>query len=86
MFPNHLMGALWHSTSLERFSRIIECGAISPTPDIPDSERWCTGNGEKNYPYVRHIGGVSLFDFLDVNLEVYSKEYPLSSWSSFVPE
>lgn len=86
MFPIELMGGLWHTTSLERFNRILEFGAISPAPDIPDSERCCTRGGSATYPYVRHIGGVSLFDFEDFNPEIYSEKYPASSWSFFVPQ
>ncbi|MEZ0149470.1 MAG: hypothetical protein AB9Q19_09175 [Candidatus Reddybacter sp.] len=86
MFPNELMGGLWHTTSLDRFNRILEFGAISPVPDIPDNERWCTRAGSANYPYIRHIGGVSLFDFAEFNPKIYSGKYPASSWSSFVPQ
>jgi len=86
MFPTELLNGLWHTTSLKRLKGILEHGSISPNPNIPDSERWCTGNGEKNYPYVRHINGVSLFDFIGFNPEEYRKKYPISSWSTFVPK
>ena len=86
MFPTELLNGLWHTTSLERLSGILKHGSITPKPNIPDSERWCTRNGEKNYPYVRHIGGVSLFDFQGFNPDKYSQKYPLSSWQVFVPK
>lgn len=86
MFPTELLNGLWHTTSLERMNMILDCGSILPEPNIPDSERWCTANGEKNYPFARHLGGISLFDFNGFNSESYSKNYPVSSWSSFVPK
>jgi hypothetical protein len=36
-------------------------------------------------PYLRSIGGVSLFDFRDFDPEEYSKKYPISTWREFVP-
>lgn len=86
MFPKELLGSLWHSTSIERYISIIKSGAILVEPDIPDSERWGTGHGEKHYPFVRHIGGVSLFDFDNFNWINYSKKYELSSWRAFIPK
>jgi hypothetical protein len=80
-----LEGRLWHTTHPERFQRILECGAIFPEPDIPDRERWSTRIGPSGYPYVRTLGGVSLFDFRQFDLEQYSNEYPVSSWEEFVP-
>ncbi len=85
MFPSILLGGLWHSTSVERFKGIIGLGAIVSEPDIPASERWGTNQGEKHYPLVRSLGGISLFDFNGFEPEVYSKKYPASSWGSFVP-
>lgn len=58
---------------------------ILPEPDIPDSERWKTRSGKEYYPYVRMLGGVSLFDFSAFDPEIYSHEYPLSTWREFVP-
>src|ERR1035438_4494083 len=55
-------GGLWHTTRPERFDRILSTGAILPEPDILDSERWANA-GPEHYPYVRTLGGVSLFDF-----------------------
>jgi hypothetical protein len=71
---------------MERYIDIVKSGSILVEPDIPDSERWCTGGGESHYPFVRHIGGVSLFDFDGFNWKAYSKKYTLSSWRSFVPK
>ncbi len=34
---------------------------------------------------MRSIGGVSLFDFRDFDPEVYSQNYPISTWREFVP-
>ena len=80
-----LVGGVWHTTSQDRFRRILECGAILPEPDIPDKERWGTAAGPELYPYVRHIGGVSLFDFRGFDAASYSEKYPSSSWGTFIP-
>jgi len=80
-----LHGGLWHTTHPERFRRILVHGAIIPEPDIPESDRWKTSNGPECYPYVRTLGGISLFDFDNFDLKTYSEQYPLSSWDYFVP-
>jgi hypothetical protein len=74
-----LLGGVWHTTNQDHFHRILECGAILPEPEISEHERW------GGYPYVRSIGGVSLFDFRGFEAESYSAEYPGSSWAYFVP-
>ena len=58
-----LVGGVWHTTSQDRFLRILECGAILPEPDISERERWGTAAGSEGHSYTRSIGGVSLFDF-----------------------
>jgi hypothetical protein len=80
-----LRGSVWHTTNSERYNGIVSKGAILPEPPIPDRDRWGTGVGTIGCPYVRSIGGVSLFDFRDFDSEVYSEKYPLSSWREFVP-
>ena len=80
-----LRGAVWHTTSSERFQGILRAAAILPEPEIPDSERWSTSQGPKSYPYVRSLGGFSLFDFREFDPEQYSKDCWLSSWEEFVP-
>lgn len=81
-----LYGGLWHTTHPERFAGILDSGAILCEPkDIPDTDRWGTSRGPKHYPYVRFIGGVSLFDFHEFNAESYELEYPFSNWREFVP-
>ena len=80
-----LIGGLWHTTSEERHKGIIECGSILVEPDIPDPERWSTGLGPELYPYVRKLGGVSLFDFRSFSSIGYSEKYPNSNWQEFVP-
>lgn len=82
---SELDDGLWHTTHPERFLSIVADGAILPEPDIPDADRWSTGQGPRLYPYVRHIGGVSLFDFYDFEADTYSEKYKLSSWRTFVP-
>ncbi len=84
-FPEILRGSVWHTTTPKRYESIIEKGSILPEPDLSDSERWGTAKGETHYPYVRSIGGVSLFDFRNFDEEQYSKRYPVSSWRAFVP-
>lgn len=80
-----LDGGLWHTTHPDRFKSIIACGAILPEPDIPEAERWKTSQGKNYYPYVRFLGGVSLFDFDHFDPESYAKDYPISTWQEFVP-
>ena len=80
-----LGGNVWHTTNSERYNGILLEGAILPEPPIPDRDRWGTGVGTIGCPYVRSIGGVSLFDFRDFEPEVYSEEYLISSWREFVP-
>jgi hypothetical protein len=80
-----LRGGVWHTTSRDRYHAILQTGSILPEPPISDSERWGTGLGTTGCPYVRSLGGVSLFDFSDFDAEVYSNDYPVSSWREFVP-
>ena len=76
---------LWHSTHPTWFARILSDGTISPEPDIPDNERFGTAIGPEGYPYVRSIGGVSLFDLTDFEPATYSDLYRSSSWDFFIP-
>jgi hypothetical protein len=62
-----LRGGVWHTTNVSRFQGILRSAAILPDPEIPDSERWSTSLGSKWYPYVRTLGGISLFDFRRFN-------------------
>ena len=80
-----LVGAVWHTTNSERFQGILRSGAILPEPDIPNTERWSTAQGSQWYPYVRTLGGVSLFDFRGFDPDCYSDQFRLSSWAEFVP-
>lgn len=81
-----LYGGLWHVTHPERFVGVLECGAILGDPKkIPDTDRWSTSQGPKHYPYVRSIGGVSLFDFHEFYPESYRSKHASSNWAEFVP-
>ena len=60
-------------------------GAILPEPNLPESERWKTSQGKNYYPYVRILGGVSLFDFDNFDADSYSGKFSRSSWYEFVP-
>ncbi len=80
-----LCGGLWHMTHPDRFRTILSSGAIFPEPNMPDGERYCTGLGKNHCPYVRTLGGVSLFDFNGFDPDAYTEKYPLSSWAAFVP-
>lgn len=80
-----VIGGVWHTTSRARFSGIVSAGAILPEPPIADSERWSTSQGAHYYPYVRTLGGVSLFDFTGFEPESYSQRFPNSSWWEFIP-
>ena len=84
MLPK-LQGRLWHTTHPDRFQGILNCGAILPEPPIPATSRWKTARGQEGYPYVRTIGGVSLFDFDRFQPQSYSIDYPLSTWRTFIP-
>lgn len=84
-FLKALGDRLWHTTSPARYEQIKAAGAILPEPPLPDSERWKTAGGPKHYPFVRSIGGVSLFDFTGFDPDVYGERYPLSTWQEFVP-
>jgi hypothetical protein len=79
-FPPELLDGVWHSTSSDRYSGILEKRMILPEPDIPDSERW----GSKKALFVRSIGGVSLFDFREFDVNKYSDVYG-PTWYTFVP-
>ena len=80
-----LFGGLWHTTHPERFLEILKSRAILPEPEIRDKDRFGTAQGRKHYPYVRYIGGVSLFDFRAFDPESYKATYPSSNWRMFVP-
>lgn len=80
-----LQERLWHTTSIERLGGILKCGAILPEPDIPERERYSTLGGPRWFPYVRSLGGVSLFDFAEFDLKSYSERCPASSWDEFIP-
>lgn len=84
-FPHILQGSVWHTTNHARYERIQMDRYIVANPHIPDSGRWKTGNGPETYPYVRTLGGVSLFEFISFNPVSYSKKHPLSMWRNFVP-
>lgn len=80
-----ISSGIWHTTSQDRFRAILESGAILPEPNLPDSGRWSTNLGPQWYPYVRTLGGVSLFDFRGFGPESYRERCPMSSWYEFVP-
>ena len=80
-----LRGGLWHTTSEQRYEGILAAGAILAEPPIPDEDRWGTRCGAWGWPYVRKLGGVSLFDFEGFDAETYEARFPLSSWREFVP-
>lgn len=82
----NLLGKLWHTTLPERFNEILRTGFIKSEPDIPDNQRYGTGCGPDYYPYVRHLGGISLFQFPSrFNLDVYLEEIPTASLEQFIP-
>ncbi len=84
-FPDILKEAIWHTTTPELYKSIISEGSILPEPPLHDSQRWGTSMGKAFYPYVRSIGGVSLFDFRGFNAKEYSNRFSCSSWAGFVP-
>ena len=80
-----LHGGLWHTTSPERFDSISRDEEILPDPPTPDADRWGASRGPDYFPYVRTLGGISLFDFSDFDPSGYSDSYPMSTWTEFVP-
>ena len=80
-----LRGGLWHTTSEERFEGVRSRKAILVKPPISEEERWATACGPEGWPYVRSLGGVSLFDFAGFEPKAYEKKCPSSSWREFVP-
>ena len=81
-----ILGAeLWHTTHPDRYASIVKDGAILPEPDLEDGKRWGTGNGPENYPFVRTLGGVSLFDFSQFEDASDERKFPVNSWDYFVP-
>jgi hypothetical protein len=79
-----LRGGLWHTTRPDYFRAILKSGAILPEPDIPEKERHGPLEGQRGHPYVRTLGGVSLFDFTDFD-PAYQEERYRSSYAYFVP-
>ncbi len=85
VLPKELYGRLWHTTHPDRFTKIMKDGYIVPNPSIPNNERWKTSEGPDNYPFVRTLNGVSLFDFNNFDEKRYSEKYQSSNWREFVP-
>tara|TARA_R110000824_G_scaffold381173_1_gene573811 strand:+ start:672 stop:1217 length:546 start_codon:yes stop_codon:yes gene_type:complete len=79
-----LQTGIWHVTHPDRFEGIMNEG-LKPEPNIPNTERWKTSRGPKFYPFVRKIGGVSLFDFRKFDPNIYCTTHPMSNWHQFVP-
>lgn len=80
-----LHGQSWHTTHPDRFKNIVAVGAILPEPEIPELDRWKTSRGKDHYPFVRTLGGVSLFDFDHFDPQSYAEKYAMCSWHDFVP-
>lgn len=81
---DRLHGGLWHTTHPKRFLSIIASGGLRVEPGLPNSERWKAQRPE-HYPFVRVLGGISLFDFAGFDPGRYSQTYHCSSWDTFVP-
>lgn len=81
---DRLYGGLWHTTHPDRFLAILTCGCLCVNPDIPNSERWKASRPE-HYPFVRTLGGISLFDFSGFDPAKYELSHPMSNWHAFVP-
>lgn len=82
---NHLHGGIWHVTRPDRFISIMAGAGLIPEPELPNAERWKTAAGPDYYPFVRKIGGVSLFDFQNFDADAYDQSHKMSSWRTFVP-
>lgn len=79
-----LGNGVWHATHPERFVSIMAEG-LKAEPAISNGERWKTSRGPEFYPFVRKIGGVSLFDFTNFDPDIYDRSHPMSNWRAFVP-
>ena len=60
-------------------------GALRAEPGLPENDRHKTANGPSKFPFVRILGGVSLFDFAGFDADSYEETYPVSTWRYFVP-
>jgi hypothetical protein len=83
-FPPELLGAVWHTTSISRFKRIVSSREIMAEPDIADTARHGTRRGPKLYPFVRSLGGISVFDFQNFDPAEHFKETGALNWPHFV--
>jgi len=81
---DELMGSLWHVTGNQTFGRILSTGEIHPEPPIANKLRWATARGPDYYPYCRSLGGVSLFDFRDVDWDWMAERNQLRHWLKFL--
>lgn len=81
----HLVGNVWHTTHPSRLEAMQKVGAVLAEPQVPDAERWKTSRGPDYFPFVRHLGGVSLFDFRGFDADAYDDQYVMSNWRTFVP-
>ena len=82
---DRLHGGLWHTTHPDRVPAIVAAGSLLVEPKIDDAERWKASRGPEYFPFVRTIGGVSLFDFHGFDADRYDQTHPMSSWRTFVP-
>lgn len=64
---------------------IMASGGLAPEPNIDNARRWKTSRGSDYHPFVRKMGGVSLFDFKAFDRVRYDETHPLSTWRTFVP-
>jgi hypothetical protein len=85
-----LKGGLWHVTRPERHSMIISSGGIDPNPEgVPDAERWQTQDGKRGFPFVRYVDGVSLFDFINWDIDKCVdgcvRGFYYCGWGNFIP-
>ena len=78
-------------TRAERYAKIISSGGIDPNPEgVPDVERWSAQRGERGFSFVRYIGGVSLFDFINWNIDECANgcvrpDQLTCGWADFIP-
>lgn len=83
LLHDRLYGGLWHTTHPRRFLSILASGALKVDPPLPDTERWKAAAPDL-YPFVRVLGGISLFDFADFDQD-FVESNSWSSWDVFVP-
>ncbi|WP_202739953.1 hypothetical protein [Acinetobacter sp. 'aerobic (ED)'] len=73
LFPNILLGKVWHMTSINHLKNIYSKGFIyaNPNDDLLFQDKWGNFAVKSGKTYVQSINGVSVFDLIDFNYSEY---------------